>query len=711
MTRTISLDYETFYSADFSVVDLGYYKYARDPRCNPYLISVCDGEETWAGEPKDFNFESLRGHRLVSANSAFDEEISLGSAELGLFTVPGLKPWGMDHWFCALNMASYLWNVRSLADACEAGLGISVSKGVRDRAKGKTADDMKREGWWDEMLKYGQEDAAHCWHLWNKHSAKWPEKERRLSRLTIDQGRHGVRIDIPALEQGIEMLHRVIHTAHQNLPWVARGKKPGSPIGVAEECRAVGIPPPPVKSHDEEAHDAWVERYSRLYPFVMALKNLKRAEKMLATLQTIQSRLRPDETATFSLKYCGAHTRRWAGDGGWNLQNPNKEPLFITPDWGFVHDKKEVERLAEEFAKQDKATGALPSGIQFLDLRGLIIARPGKILCPVDLSQIEPRVLNTFTKNVALLNMIREGMAIYEAFARQSLGWTGGDLKRENKKLYALAKADVLGLGYQAAWEKFITVAWTMARVDITEGDADFALQFSADQKIHRRVRIGDKWVYDSVPEGFAGEVSPTPLPENAEECCFIWKKRKKGPVLAAVTVYGMRSRVTVEQFRESNGLTVELWNRLDEGFKESVGENFILELPNGDALVYRDVRRSTRKKTDPDTGEKYDGSEYTAAVGTKRKHFYGGKLTENLVQATARHVFAENMLRLIDAGHAVLFSVHDEAVVEVDDPGDDEGERRKLVRQIEQLMSSPVDWLPECPLGAEGKLTPRYLK
>ena len=241
--RVVSLDFETPYGTDFSVVDLGYWRYARDARCVPYLISVCDGTEAWAGAPEDFNFDSLKDAYLVSHNAAFDQEIALAQHEQGVFTVPDIRTFGMKHWGCSLNMAAYLWNVRSLADACRIGLGVTIDKGVRDRAKDKTVADMKREGWWEDMLRYGRLDAQYCWQLWDKHSAKWPEFERRLSQLTIDQGRRGVRIDVPALDEGIRLMNEIIFRAQQSLPWVARGKKPASPIGIAEECRAIGIPP------------------------------------------------------------------------------------------------------------------------------------------------------------------------------------------------------------------------------------------------------------------------------------------------------------------------------------------------------------------------------------------------------------------------------------------------------------------------------------
>lgn len=721
--RTISIDFETYYSTEFSVTDLGYYKYARDPRCDKYLISVCDGTEAWAGEPKDFNFDSLEGATLVSHNSSFDEEIALAAKEQGQFVVPGLSTFDMKHWHCSLNMSAYLWNVRSLADACRVGLGIDVDKGVRDRAKGETVADMKREGWWDDMLRYARLDAQYCWQLWEKHNAKWPDFERRLSRLTIDQGRHGIRIDVKALDEGLALMRNVIHTAQQNLPWVNRGKAPASPIGLADECRAVGIPPPPVKAHDPEAAEAWEIEHAPKHKFVMALRNLRKAKKTLATLETIKQRIRDDDTVAFSLKYAGAHTLRWAGDAGWNLQNQNKLPLFVTPDSSFIFDKKQEAALDEEFcAEHATCAGTLKSGIKFFNMRGLIVARPGMNLAPVDLAQIEPRVLNYLVGNTSLLDKIREGMGIYEAFARTSLGWNKGKLKDEDKKLYALSKADVLGLGFRAGWEKFITVAWIMAGLDITEGDEEFALAASVDKEIHARWRVDmpkEPWQYDDTAVSRFGvpALGGVPAADSEEKCVFVPKKRKRNGVeveeIVALPVYGMRSRVTVQQFRENNPLNVAIWEKFDEMLANSCGEDLVVTGPHGGSLTYRKVRRERRKMVSKDTGEEYETNVYTAEIGGRRYVLHGGVLTENLVQWVARMVFAERMLALHDKLQAedprqrVLFSVHDEAVPEILIPADE----KARAKEIEQTMSVTPEWLSGCPLGAECKIVDRYVK
>jgi hypothetical protein len=734
MARLISLDYETPYGKDFNVTELGYDKYARDSRCVPYLISVCDGSEVWAGEPKDFNFDSLDGATLLSHNAAFDEEISLAAEERGLFRIPGLKRYGNDHWLCTLNMSSYLWNVRALPEAVMQGFGITVSKDVRSRAKDKSADDMKREGWWDEMLKYGQRDAQYCWELFNCHGHLWPQFERDLSRLTIDQGRRGVRVDRATLLGGIKVLEKIIFTAEQNLPWVAAGRKPASTIGLAEECRKVGIPPPPVKADDPEAAEDWEKTYAPRHPFVMALRNLRKAKKTKSTLETIALRIRADDTVPFSLKYAGAHTLRWAGDSGWNLQNMNKEPLFIDPQFSFVFDKAACKKYAEEFDKQHAgkvAAGTLSDGTKFFDLRGLVIARPGMKLGPTDLSQIEPRTLNTLAGNDALLQKIRDGMGIYEAFARDALGWTGGDLKTQDKKLYALSKADVLGLGFKCGPAKFITVAWIMAGVDITEGDEDFAKAAAVDGQIHRRAKSVDAdgkpvWLYDQTrtftsTTGHESEFLacyPEPAGLVWEDCVFVEAKRRENrqPIKRVVPlpVYGMRSRVTVQQFRENNPLIVALWDKLQKALEDSVGRDLVVEGPHGGCLTYRDIRRTKEKKKNED-GEEYEQTVYTGLIGGRRYKLHGGILTENLVQWVARMAFATNALKLhrkLQDEHPdqwVLFTVHDEAVPEILDPG--QAETKARTKWLEAQLSLPIDWMPGCPLGAEAKIVDRYLK
>ncbi len=678
MQRTVSFDTETFYSANFSVVNLGAHKYAWDPRCDCYLISVHDGADSWAGHPRDFNFDSLEGNVLLSHNSAFDQEVYFANVAHGLWPKISFK-----EWHCTANMSSYLCNRRSLAEASEFLLEKRVAKGMRDYMKGKTWDDAVREGKSEELLQYARTDAELCHELFAKHGHRWPEWERRLSALTIEQGRRGVHLHQERLEAGILLLQRVILEATDKLPWVETGRAPASPHGVAEACRASGIPCPPVKAHNADAAAEWEEQYAGTQPWIKALKDLRKAKKTLATLETMKERLREDGTIGFSLKYFGAHTGRWSGDAGINFQNFNRLPLFVDASWQFIDDLEVLAQLAKQF---EKTPDNMP--VPCIDVRGLLLPPPGFKVGSVDLSQIEPRVLNTIVGNHELLAKIKAGFPLYESHARDSMKWAGGELKKEAPKKYSLAKARVLGLGYGCGWEKFITVARTMAQLDITEDDEQVARENSVDGQIYHTDEKG-------VPcAAYVKTWGRTIYHTNSEPTRDI----EHAPVR------GFNSRMIVKDFRDNNPLITDLWKRMQGELEEAANnqEDLEIELPSGRKLCYRRVRWEYRNGKDKE-GNPVKKKVIVAEADGFRKVYYGGLLVENIVQAIARDVFALGMLRTVDAGIWTMWSVHDEAVNAVRDEA--EGELART------LMATVPEWLPECPIAAELVMSDRYKK
>lgn len=692
MIKAIALDTESFYSKDFGIRELGTHKYAFDPRCDVYLMSICDGTETWAGHPRDFNFDSLDGNILLSHHAAHDQEIYLGQLERGLWPKINFK-----EWHCTANMSAYVCNRRSLAEAAEFLLGVQVSKGMRDWMKGRTWEDAVREGKAEELLKYARDDAQLCYQLWDKCGAQWPEWERRLSNLTIEQGRRGVHVHRDRLEAGIQTLQRVILQATDKLPWVAAGRAPASSIGVAEECRKAGIPCPPVKAHDPDAAAEWEETYSASQPWVKALKDLRKAKKTLATLETMRDRIRDDGTMGFSLKYCGAATKRWAGDAGINFQNFNREPLFVRDDFSLEDNRDVINALMSRFEKNPD-----DPELRSIDVRGLLIPPTGKLLASVDLSQIEPRVLNTLAGNDALLQKIRDGFPIYEAHARSVLGWTGGKLKDENKKLYARAKCEILGLGYGASWEKFITIAKIMGGIDLCVDDEAVALEQSVDKKIYyHEVHWEDGAIYDHPNK----PCKPFVLIRNPKFNAYEYVEGGPEPYLQ-LPVYGANAKKIVTEYRRNNPLIVEFWKSLDLALQDAVRdpEGLVLALPSGNKLTYRKVEQEVKLVQDPiNPALKWRRYQFSAETDGRRHAFWGSKLAENVTQSLARDVFAENMLKLVDAGIEVGWSVHDEAVCFVST----EDEARKA----REIMASTPAWLPGCPVDAEVQIGDRYRK
>lgn len=661
--RVVSLDFETFYDkkAGHDIKSLGAWKYCDDPRFDPYLIAVSDGQESWAGQPKEFNWESLRGAVLVSHNKAFDAMVYESMVRKGM--APRID---FSAWHCTANLSSYLCNRRSLKDAASFLLGVTLSKDTRAYADGKRWADMVTDGKAEEMLAYARSDALHCWQLWAKYGHLWPETERQLSEMTIAQGTRGIQINVPLLETYIVIATQMLDATEQILPWVVAGKKPTSAKAIAEECRRVGIPGPPVKSHDggEEAFVEWEKNYGAAHPWIANVSNYRSLNKFLGSLQTIHERLMPGGIFSFGLKYFGAHTGRWSGDAGLNMQNLKKVPLYRDENGLLISDAGRLLEISMSKTLPGYVTASL-------DIRALFIPRPGKKMIISDLAQIEPRVLAWLVRDTKMLASMAAGQSPYQAHAEGTMDWTRGDMKTliksgdgEAKELYALAKARVLGLGFGCGWEKFITVAQVMAGLDITKNDPEFIPALNE-----------------------AGE----PMLDDGGK-----------PIL--VSGYGLNSKRIVKEYREQNPKITGLWRQLDDAFKGSVGSHFEMELPSGRKMRYLDVRRECRTVKNAETGKLERKWMTTAMIGGRRFPLYGGLLTENLVQATARDVFGEHLLTLNKtSGIDVLFSSHDEAILETDETVSE--------KEVEKLMSVAPVWMPGLPVAAETKTVNHYEK
>lgn len=666
MRKPIGIDYETFYykKGGYDIRELGMTRYVEDPRFDPYLMSVSDGSDSWAGPPSRFNWNALADCQPLAHNSAFDSKVYRRMVTLNMApSVPAL----MGNWICTANMSMFLCMRRDLKKSVEFLLpGVTISKDTRDYADGKTWGDIVADGRGPEMIEYAASDALRCVQLYLKYGHLWPEWERQLSELTISQGALGCQIDLKKLDRYLITAKLMFLNSERSIPWVAEGKSAGSTKALAEECRKYGIPAKPIKKREgEEAFELWVETWAPKHPWVRVYADHARIGKMVNTLETIKSRLNSDGVISYDLMYFGAHTGRWSGGGGFNMQNMRKDSYWRSRATNF---------LVVDPTQDQRKDGTLEP----IDIRSLFVARPGKRMMVADLAQIEPRVLAWMVGDKAMLDNMAAGQSPYEAHARANMGWTlPGSLKEagrtnvEAKDRYALAKASVLGLGYGCGWKKFIKVAMDMAGLDVTLNDPEFVPVLN-----DSGVQVRDK---DGNPKFESG--------------------------------YGANSKRIVDEFRATNPKITGLWKKLDNDYKASLGSDFEMALPSGRSLVYREVRNEYRMVEDPDNPKKFKRRFVTSALmfDTKvfsvvRKTLYGGLLTENLIQAIARDVFAYIMLQLeATLGIHVLFHVHDEAVLEVDN--------HVTKEQVESIMSIAPPWLLGCPIAAEVIETPCYLK
>lgn len=82
----------------------------------------------------------------------------------------------------------------------------------------------------------------------------------------------------------------------------------------------------------------------------------------------------------------------------------------------------------------------------------------------------------------------------------------------------------------------------------------------------------------------------------------------------------------------------------------------------------------------------------------------YSGSLAENFCQAVARDVLCTQMLRMEDKGHKAVLHVHDEVVIETP-------KEKVNLKEINDILSSPISWAPGLPLAAKGFVSTHYKK
>lgn len=171
-----------------------------------------------------------------------------------------------------------------------------------------------------------------------------------------------------------------------------------------------------------------------------------------------------------------------------------------------------------------------------------------------------------------------------------------------------------------------------------------------------------------------------------------------------------------VQSWRTANPRIVNYWYEIDGAVKAAVKERKMtkvgmvtvyyqsgmlkIALPSGRVLSYVRPRMTVNRFGSESVS--YEG------IGTNRKwtriESYGAKFCENIVQATARDVLAEAMLRLEKKGFDIVCHIHDEVVLEVP-------EGASSVEEVNEIMAVCPDWCEGLPLRAAGFESPFYKK
>lgn len=167
--------------------------------------------------------------------------------------------------------------------------------------------------------------------------------------------------------------------------------------------------------------------------------------------------------------------------------------------------------------------------------------------------------------------------------------------------------------------------------------------------------------------------------------------------------------RRIIDVYRRSNDAIVRLWRQaqnalvnMSRGDHAQLGRPGILEiiptetaikLPSGLLMRYDDLRFSE--------GEK--GVEFHYQTRKGRTRIYGGKVIENVCQAIARCIIAEQMLRIAKK-YPVVMTVHDAIACVVP-----EREAHEAQRFVEECMRWTPEWAAGLPVNCESGVGKSY--
>ena len=344
------------------------------------------------------------------------------------------------------------------------------------------------------------------------------------------------------------------------------------------------------------------------------------------------------------LQFCGAaRTGRWAGRLV-QVQNLPQNHLASLDDARRLVRDGDYDEFCLSYASVTPVLSEL--------IRTAFVAAPGKTFHVCDFSAIEARVIAWFAGEKWVLDVFRQGGDIYCATASQMFG-VPVEKHGRNAELRQKGKIAVLALGYGGGVTALDKMGGT--RLGLTEEEEAEIVALWRRSNPH----IKDFW----------SKV------ERAAMCAI----RNPGTTYTA-----------------NRGLEFSYrWRAL------------LVKLPSGRTMVYPRVRIETETMAGRTGTFEKESIVYEGLNQTTKKwenvRTYGGKMVENIVQATARDILGTVILRAEAAGLPIVFHIHDEIVVEAG-PG-------QTLEQVEGLFSEPIAWCADLPLKGAGYTTPYYKK
>jgi DNA polymerase len=396
-----------------------------------------------------------------------------------------------------------------------------------------------------------------------------------------------------------------------------------------------------------------------------------------------------------TLQFAGANrTQRWAGRifQPQNLQRLDTELVqkhFGLPSLKDVKKKHIQQYLDDGIAALKRHDADLlfdnVMGLAANAVRGVIVAAKNKKLVISDLSNIEGRKLAWLADEDWKLDAFRAfdagiGSDLYRIAYARAFGIRPEDVTDDQRQI---GKVMELALGYQGGVGAFVSMVATYG-IDLDE--------------LARKA-------WGTIPSTILREAEAA-WARAVSKRSTLGLKREVWVVCTALTWL----------WRNAHPNTVALWSLCETAARNAI-MNPNTEFPvNGGKLVFdrkgnwlRIRLPSGRYLSYPDP--KIDGhSIHYAAVNVytkswQRVYTYGGKIVENIDQASSRDVMAYAMMRAEHKAYSTVLTVHDELVTEVpDDPSWSE-------KGLSALLATNAPWNRGLPLAAKGFETYRYRK
>jgi DNA polymerase len=312
-------------------------------------------------------------------------------------------------------------------------------------------------------------------------------------------------------------------------------------------------------------------------------------------------------------------------------------------------------------------------------LREAIMAPEGYQLVVGDLSQIEPRVLAWLSDYQDMLTIFRAGGDPYAAFGAQMFNIPGLS-KDSHPDLRQSAKSALLGCGYGLGWAAFASQLLVgFLGAPPVRYEKDFAKKLGVDG------RYIDKFL-----EWDDNHKKMMEIPHTCTD--------------QELLIHCVASKKIIDKYRATAHPVVSFWDMCSGLIQTSLadGKEFVYKcitfrkgeivLPNGMSLLYPDLRQ-----------EKDEKGRSQWIYGPDATKLYAGKITNNVVQGTARIVMTDGMLRTAKR-YFVAGTVHDEQIVVVPDA---EVEEAKTWVLAQMVMEPP--YMKGIPLDADGGAHRRY--